>query len=745
MLGSTIAFAGAAFAGSSSDYAVVYGSQTDLAAATDLANSLTVTGATTTMGSESHLIVSSGDQLQYGEALNDVEDSIKKTDLEVLLADGTVEDEDGDASGEEYDYTQEITVSADEVVFDALDNEDYVANKDAASKELPVLYLDQSADEAWSLLVDFKDDLNAVDLDDSESIVIAGTELTVDPDLELGDDLTMFISAQTVTVNVEAEKTVTVNGKTFTVKVLGANTDNDEATIEINGDLKQVTQGDSVTVDGQKFYINQVFMQTVPVGTAAVEIFAGAKEVTIVADETQNTVEVDGETLDGVEATVMLGASADIDEIESIEFFFIPSDLESDNNEQDSLEIGETIVDPLLGIAMTFKDSSQEMKDDKDAVSMIRSGDHLEVSFTNTDGDQYTFKPYQGNSATIELGDDMFDLASVAGYTGVVDENIIILTEGTDITKILQVKSIDSGADQEVQFKDLATGETFTVDAGDEVLDTGAYLCENQGNAVLAGDDFELINNNNADAICGALDATTAVETTLITETESEIELDSANIGTATVTLTVTEDITDLDDDDTVLAAAAITVDVTTDADDDIIVNNLDMDTGVSVVDKDDDMEYGLTPLGTYAELDLENEGSTFNLYVPEEETDYNVYFSSSATTTTSTSAVPVSAADVSTVSAKNLLVVGGSCINAVAQNLLGSTTPLCGADFSAKSGVGAGQYLIQVFASPYNAQKVAVMIAGYEAAQTQQGVDAFQSGNTAMTVGTKVVGPTLA
>ncbi|MBD3253319.1 hypothetical protein GF386_06300 [Candidatus Pacearchaeota archaeon] len=74
---------------------------------------------------------------------------------------------------------------------------------------------------------------------------------------------------------------------------------------------------------------------------------------------------------------------------------------------------------------------------------------------------------------------------------------------------------------------------------------------------------------------------------------------------------------------------------------------------------------------------------------------------------------------EVNSVSGKNLIVVGGSCINTVAAKILDSTVPLCGADFTAKTNAGPGQYIIKVVESPYNSEKIAMLVAGYEAADT--------------------------
>ena len=84
---------------------------------------------------------------------------------------------------------------------------------------------------------------------------------------------------------------------------------------------------------------------------------------------------------------------------------------------------------------------------------------------------------------------------------------------------------------------------------------------------------------------------------------------------------------------------------------------------------------------------------------------------------------VVVKDSEVASVSSKNLFVVGGSCINTVAAKILGSTTPLCTTAFTEKTGVSAGQYIIKTVESPYNSDKVAMLVAGYAAADTVNAV----------------------
>jgi uncharacterized Zn-binding protein involved in type VI secretion len=95
---------------------------------------------------------------------------------------------------------------------------------------------------------------------------------------------------------------------------------------------------------------------------------------------------------------------------------------------------------------------------------------------------------------------------------------------------------------------------------------------------------------------------------------------------------------------------------------------------------------------------------------------------------------VIVKDSEVSSVAGKNLAVVGGSCINTVAAKILGSDTPLCAAAFTDKTGVGAGQYIIKTVASPYAAAdsgKIAMLIAGYDAADTVNAVAKALEGAT--------------
>jgi len=91
---------------------------------------------------------------------------------------------------------------------------------------------------------------------------------------------------------------------------------------------------------------------------------------------------------------------------------------------------------------------------------------------------------------------------------------------------------------------------------------------------------------------------------------------------------------------------------------------------------------------------------------------------------------------EINNVKDKNLILVGGSCINAEAAKLLGGKA--CGEEFTLKTGVTAGKALIQTFASLYDGEKVAIVVAGYNAADTTKAVNSFINSDLDISIGQK-------
>ena len=100
---------------------------------------------------------------------------------------------------------------------------------------------------------------------------------------------------------------------------------------------------------------------------------------------------------------------------------------------------------------------------------------------------------------------------------------------------------------------------------------------------------------------------------------------------------------------------------------------------------------------------------------------------------------VLVKDSEVSSVSSKNLIVVGGSCINSAAATLIGGAK--CTTDFTTATGIGSGQFLIQSFGNAYTTGKIALLVAGYAAADTVNAVTYLRTKTVDTTAGRKYKG----
>ncbi|NPE27049.1 hypothetical protein HNV12_03540 [Methanococcoides sp. SA1] len=115
-----------------------------------------------------------------------------------------------------------------------------------------------------------------------------------------------------------------------------------------------------------------------------------------------------------------------------------------------------------------------------------------------------------------------------------------------------------------------------------------------------------------------------------------------------------------------------------------------------------------------------------------------DVYATSADATVTSGDAGVMTVNDdaVSTVSGKNLVVVGGSAINSVAAELLGGA--YSEAAFTDMTGVAAGEFMIESFS---RSGKTALLVAGYAAADTEKAVTYLLNNDVDTTVGMKYEG----
>lgn len=692
-----------------------------------------------TVGSGKSIEVSSSnDDLNYGEALNGAETDFDEDNFPSLLADGVINDDDYE--DEEYDYEQEIVLSSDPVV---TFGRDYDMDDET---DVPEIFFDLGAGSGvlYTLKVDFKDTLVAADtvadeedegLANSESIDLFGKTFTFDPNNDESDDLVLFASSNIVTATQGQKVTVESDGDTYEVEVIGANSDDSTATLSVNGITKSVTEGDNTAIAGLDVYVDEVFISNVGGDSAAVKLFLGSDEVVIpmAAQSGFTEIEVDGDEIAGYEVQATGNWSA----LEALEFRFTPKDLDE---EIEYLRVGESIVDPLFGtLTVEFEGAS----DDFDAGNMVtveRSSDDAVLSFTNRDGEEYSFEVFTGNAVNAVAHDDMW---TAANYTDVTEDKLVILQEDTGatdfVTKVYQVSRVyTEDGDDKVELQDLADGSKTSYELGDEVDDTGAYVRDIN----TTGDHFDLYD----DAVAGL--NTTSIFT-LYTENDVRIVLDLANDGN----LTFTENMDDNIDETADVNAATLVLDMSSDSDDDIKLSVSGLVNVDSSNDEDNDYEFGLSEMGSYFVLEVDQNGEDFVLYTPIEELDYKVNFIAGSVGESNIKTVDadsvdeevaaleaagfevVSTDDVAAESAEfdvtapmydnevsgseDMIVVGGPAVNAVARALLGIET------YSIEqAGVAVGEAKAQYFADLNT-----VLVYGYDAADTTAMVEKLNAG----------------
>jgi len=90
----------------------------------------------------------------------------------------------------------------------------------------------------------------------------------------------------------------------------------------------------------------------------------------------------------------------------------------------------------------------------------------------------------------------------------------------------------------------------------------------------------------------------------------------------------------------------------------------------------------------------------------------------------------------------RNVVLVGGSCINSATAEALGHAYPTCASAWEAATGVGSGQFLVQSMGSAFTSGKIALVVAGYSESDTAAGASRLtnQPGTIDTTAGNKYI-----
>lgn len=719
----------------------VYGavaSSDDVAGLTDLFGAVQLqafkkvwveTGVTeTTFSAEDGAFLATGsDMLLNGNSLADATDEMDDSDLPDLLKSGTVED--NDVEKEDYDYDQMLYFADSEINFDT--------PADSDRGYLPVVKLDFAGNEAFTYAVEFDtsvvmgsdeqdSDDNYYGLQDSEKIVMLGQTFTFKSGMGNDSDITLYRSSVFEKLGVGESKDVTMpSGEEYTVELVAIDSEaanGAEVTIMVDGDVETLEEGEQAEIGGVEVRIDTIQINTVGDEFGSVTLYLGADE--IILDMTDGSIDINDETLDGVE----FSADADgLEDIQTLEFTFTPSEFDTEDAEMDELMVGESFVDPLFGaIKYQFVGSTAaDLMESDDVIVLDGGSDTFAFNFVDTDGNEVSVDLLEsfedGANITLFSSDHVIhpSVFDESLLDAVVEDNVFIIsdngeTDEDELTTFYYVKSINYDVDDDesyVKFENWNTGDTVEVYQGEELGDSGYEIDIADGVFNLSdAPGLDHVRTDNQGIV--TFDVNDTIET-------------SGSFVDAEISI-VFEEAGDADFEGT---PDTETFTITSNSDDEFEIDATGWTSGLKT---DNDMSYYMSEIGTYGVWNNEDK-DLLTLYVPKADVEYNVWIGPTAGAGESSGgsgagywkqeSVPIPPSytvkdtQVANPKAQNMIVVGGPCANTVAAALLQSSPSNCGAGFV------EGTAKVKLFEAEDGMAtgKIALLVAGYDAADTRR------------------------
>jgi hypothetical protein len=714
MAGMTMGVAAAAnypapfVSGGVANVAVVYGtgagvSQLDLVQAGNIQDSLGtfVKGGTVTVeGGEAFQLEKTSNKFNFNNSLDGVYATLGSQNLVNFLADGTYKSGNVDE-----DYTQKITLSDNRLTLFA--DSDYNSKVPTLgfkwTNGQPILDYDLKFDTAIPYL-----DLNETDMP------LMGKSFYV-----LSSDASKIVLLDSANkVIVKEGDSVTVGDKTVTIEYIA----DGKVKFNVDGEITDTLEnhGTYELNDGSYIVANDIMYNNKDSGISSVEFSIGAGKISLISGE---TVEVNDKAVDGLVAT-FTGLSAT--GLTNINLAWT-SDSKTFLTETDAITMPVFETIKLVFGGMTFPSSSEAVSLDNGETMTLTMGNYELPIFHIT----------AGNSSAATLGDEDFPLVTktsdgLANYTArSEDANVSVNTGGLDLQENdrFLVTSLDADlSDVETMYYEVnkihvsGTNQTDVSVELKDLIGTNDLTFDTAADVKSVRDIDVTINQVNDTHVYLMFDGTGISYNTVVSEKGLEVTLpanwenSTSDVGTGVVlTLTEAEKGGDLAKGMPFTA----TVKKTTN-------NKLHvLETNVSTLKEDSSskVEIGYVPSDLASKVTIDKSGDEYDFnvdyYGAEVTADVKVVGGVSTTSTGSNvlGNILVKDSEVSSVATKNLIVVGGSCINSAAAALVGGAK--CGAAWTTATGIGTGQFLIKGYATSTLTSGVALLVAGYDAEDT--------------------------
>ncbi|MBN2112062.1 hypothetical protein JW707_03085, partial [Candidatus Woesearchaeota archaeon] len=553
--------------------------------------------------SEGVRIAKSGDELNIGEDLNDVEDKFTSSDLPDVLPDGIFEDEDG--GEEDFEQTLELGADAEVLMF-------YQDDDDAPEAGM-YLHVVKSGD-TYTYVLEFDDSIGGTgdtdatedvqELLESATIEIQGNTYTI-TDVEHDDtdaitEITLQAGESTIWLEEGVELSKAVAGVSHKVVLEDVNEDEDKCGISVDGTLAWVDKGKTKTVNGMDIGVTDaIVVHSAGKDTDVCEVNLGASQLTLTDGKKVN---VNGADIKGSEVTIDKDGT-------TLEWDGLTVTYSADDDVY--LAEGETWVDPVFGnFEMTFGGMTavtEEMMLD------LTGTKDAEFTFTNTEGDEVVIPfRYDVGTDTIMAGTDVDELVlregdTCSGTASVEDceGNFIFVVAPGGESRMMEIETIDVD-DEEIVLNDLTKDKDYT----DDIFVNGSQ------STVTLGSFMDILITVNETAM--TIDIDVSEDTLAETELGAEIDFGSDWVD-------IYEEIpdeTDFPEDDAIYLALE-------DDDSEMSVSAPTSDDGLDFypVEEDSDVEQAMTTVGSLVEYDSEEDDYTLVVY-PDEEAYGNVFIS---------------------------------------------------------------------------------------------------------------------
>jgi hypothetical protein len=446
-----------------SKFRIVYGSNAkaeDLAGGSDVIARLsgdsytlvsTTGGTTTSVTGEGARLDTDSNRIIVGEALNNARTTITKTEMPKLLADKTLNGDDGTA----YPYTQDIQLNANAILtFSRSDN-------DLTDPKLHIEMTPTARSPTYTTRITFSKSvpINTTYVIDN-TLTLFGKDYTIGTGSDY-NTLILYGGADTQTISEGEEVTVKIGDTEYAVGVGGVSSTT-VAVITVNGESQSMTQGNTMKIGGLDVYLSAVYYYPKEGQVSQAKVSLGSQKLTLEnADEvlvgTSTYIDETYVTISGGTSTTNLISTITIE-------------VPAQDSDTDSILIGESYKDPVFGsFKLEFSGTNPALDaSTNDVITITGSSDIATIKFTDYYGNEKSIPfVYDNNTASGTVTARLMDSNS---YKYIVREgepvyykNYLIVDKADD-THLLQVSNIPAGeikTTDVLRFQDVMTGALY--------------------------------------------------------------------------------------------------------------------------------------------------------------------------------------------------------------------------------------------------------------------------------------------